>query len=57
MHAAMLGCVPMASMLTMRPWSAKVSNSCGIAVFALDFSAVAYCPKAMEASAAKALTM
>ena len=53
---AMLGWVPMASMVTMQPSSAKVASSSGMAVFSFDFSAVARCPSTSPAPAAKALT-
>lgn len=56
MACAMFGCVPIASMVTMLPSSAKVASSSGMAVFSFDFSAVARCPSTQLAWAAKALT-
>ena len=52
----MLAWVPMASMVTMQPSSARTDSSCGIAVFSLDFSAVACWPSTSPTPAAKALT-
>ena len=46
----------MVSMVAMRPSSAKVASSSGVAVFSLDFPAVARCPITAPAPAAKALT-
>jgi hypothetical protein len=56
MACAMLGCVPMASMVTMQPSRAKVASSSGMAVFSFDFAAVARCPRTRPAWAANALT-
>ncbi|TLD47258.1 MAG: hypothetical protein FAZ92_00447 [Accumulibacter sp.] len=53
---AMLGCVPIASIVTMQPSSARVVSSSGMAVFSFDFAAVARCPRTTPAWAAKALT-
>ena len=52
----MLAWVPMASMVTIQPSSARVASSSGIAVFSFDFAAVARCPITTPAPAAKALT-
>jgi hypothetical protein len=46
----------MASMVTMQPSSASVESNSGIAVFSLDFCAVAGWPSTRPAPAAYALT-
>ena len=46
----------MAFKVTIHPFRARVCNNSGIAVFSLDFSLVACCPRTREACAAKALT-